>query len=887
MNDVTAPHRPGLFGSYLLQHRLAQGNTAEVFLARTMGEFPRLCAVKRILPQLTALPEFAERFRADASLLVNLHHGNVVQVLEVGTIDDQPFITMEHIDGIDLPQLIAQVDEQGPLPLEFALYVALEMIEGLSYLRIRRREERAAEEVSKDPAWPLEIMLGFDGVVKIVDLGSFGALRLGQQKPSRLFRSPGYAIPEVILKHALDQRSDIFTVGLALWECLSGERLLVDKPEAYIKAVLEGNWQAPRITREDVPEGIVDLIASMLDADPENRPPHMEAIRAPLVATLRQLSPSYGSATLSRLLWQRCSAQIAKTEVLTQTLVDASATVQATPQFATETYGRAIRSQTLDVDPLEIGQQIPGTRYRLVRPLGKGGSAEVFAAQHIDLDRQAAVKILSPKVALNERARAQFRREARACSRVQHPNIVDVLDFGELDDGRFFFAMELLDGQSLADILDRDGALPASRVLGIARQVCKAAQAAHENGIVHRDIKPANIMLVERDGRPDFLKVVDFGVMAFADDNQKKRVGTPGYMAPEQVRGAPPTTAMDIYALGMTIYECLTGGLPYPTDSLKAFSAAQAKGQPPALASCGEGVPEPLARAVHRALERNPAARQLSMADLESDLLRAQEESGISSPWDDLREPQNLTDERPRNRRPSLPRRIIQSPQSNGTFWIAGALSLMLIASALLWWKKPSQKNVAPKQDVAAGKLRSATAKLIAAAPTNLPDVDPNRITKEEEHKQPHILVEKEVNNTPVEIEKRAASTKAAIPPTAIRNTKRLLASASKALASGELKKAESLYQQALRANPRSAAGFRGLAGVAFDRGNYVRTVELASRSIKLDSRSVSALLLLGDAQFKLHRLAQAKRAWKRVLQLRPKNRSATRRLERLRSSTN
>lgn len=877
MNDVSAPHRPGLFGSYLLQHRLAQGNTAEVFLARTMGEFPRLCAVKRILPQLTALPEFAQRFKADASLLVNLHHGNVVQVLEVGTIDDQPFITMEHIDGIDLPQLISQVPEQGPLPVEFALYVALEMTEGLSYLRIRRREERAAEEVRKDPAWPLEIMLGFDGVVKIVDLGSFGALRLGQQKPSRLFRSPGYAVPEVILKRALDQRSDIFTVGLALWEILSGKRLLTDNPEAYIKAVLDGSWKAPLIDRKDLPGNVIRLVASMLDIDVENRPTHMEAVRSPLVEALRRLSPSYGSATLSRLLWQRCSGQIAKAEVLTQTLVNASATVQATPQFATESYGRSKRGQTLDVDPLEIGEQIPGTRYRLVRALGKGGNAEVFAAQHIDLDRQAAVKILSPKVARNERAREQFRREARACSRVQHPNIVDVLDFGELEDGRFFFAMELLDGQSLADILDREGALPPSRVLGIARQVCKAVQAAHENGIVHRDIKPANIMLIERDGRADFIKVVDFGVMAFADDNQKKRVGTPGYMAPEQVRGAPPTTAMDIYALGMTLYECLTGGLPYPTESLKVFSAAQAKTQPPALAACGEGIPDPVARVVHRALERNPAARPLSMADFEADLLRAQTDSGIASEWDDLREPTNVTDQRAKMRRPSSPRMALRPPTRSGAVWIAAAFAMIIMASAVLWWKKSPPTARVDTASLKAKELHAATAKLIAAAPAPLPTPGRSAVEKNTESKAPHILIEKTVAPVAAETERKVALS---AHPTG-RLSKRLMANAAEALAGGELKRAEALYQQALRTNPKSAAVFRGLAGVAFDRANYVRAVELAGQAVQLDPRSVSAWLLLGDAEFKLHRLDQAKQAWNRVLQLRPKNRSAQRRLSR------
>ncbi|MFH1130824.1 MAG: serine/threonine-protein kinase, partial [Pseudomonadota bacterium] len=632
---------PELFGPYLLHHRLAQGNTSEVFLAQTTGEYPRICAIKRILPQLTAMPEFHERFRKDAALLVRMQHGNTVQVLEVGEIEEKPFIAMEQIDGIDFPQLISQVSEQGPLPPEFALYVGLEMCEATTYLYLRRQEEDKCTSFPFDQPWPLEVMLGFDGVVKIVDLGSFGALRLGQQKPSRLFRSPGYAVPEVILKRPLDVRSDVFATGLVIWEALSGTRLVATDPESYIRQVVQGTWEAPLITRKDVPGIIIQLVSRMLSLDPDKRPLSLEEPHEQLVAGLRRLAPSYGSAALSRLLWWRCQLLVGRLEALTTDLVRGSQTLRVPTPVMFDSFSHSSFAKRHDEPPKapKVGDRIPGTRYRLVRHLGAGGNAEVFAAQHVDLDRQVAVKVLSFQFAQNEAAKTQFRMEARACGRVAHPNIVDVIDFGELDDGRFFFAMELLEGESLADLLDRAGPLPPGRTIGIFRQICRALQAAHEQGIVHRDVKPDNIMLIRKGGRPDFVKVLDFGVMAFTNDSSGQRVGTPGFMAPEQVLGDAPAPAMDIYALGATLYTCLCRKLPYSAGSLKKYVSEQERGDPPLLRTRIKNIPAALERVVHKALARNPEQRHRSMAHLEADLIQAQQESGLTSTWDDLSAP--------------------------------------------------------------------------------------------------------------------------------------------------------------------------------------------------------------------------------------------------------
>jgi serine/threonine protein kinase/tetratricopeptide (TPR) repeat protein len=642
---------PELMGPYLLHRSLAQGTTAEVFLAQTTGDFPRVCAVKVIRPEVAALPGFAERFRHDAALLVRLIHGNLVQVLEVGAVEERLFVAMELIDGIALTELIAQVPEQGPLPAELALYVGLEMCEAVTYIQLHRREVSGTMTFPPDAPWPLEVMLSFDGVVKVVDLGSFGAIHLGQQRVSRLFQSPGYAVPEVVLKRTLDQRSDIFAVGVVLWELLEGKRLLSSDPEGYIRDVLKGRWSAALVQRKDLSGDVIRLVGEMLSLDPDKRPVGIEAIRTRLVGALRRVAPTYGSSSVARLLWYRCQHLIHETEQMVTDVIRRASTDRAVPSgVSTQSFGHVAKvdREIGEPAPLSPGDPVPGTRYRIIRQVGQGGSAEVFAAQHIDLDRQVAIKVLSARLAGNSAAIAQFRLEARACSRVGHPNIVEVIDFGELEDGRFFFAMELLDGKSLADVLDNEEKLPPGRAIGIFRQIAKALHETHKRGIVHRDLKPENVMLVTRDERSDFVKLLDFGVMAFGTQAPGHAVGTTGYMAPEQVRGEPPTPAMDIYAVGATLYEALCGMPPYPCETYEEFRRLQAEQPPPALRSQhgAEGLPEALERVVHRALERDPAARHPSIADFEVDLLRAQREAKIETPWDDLPLPRGQKDKR-------------------------------------------------------------------------------------------------------------------------------------------------------------------------------------------------------------------------------------------------
>jgi serine/threonine protein kinase len=266
-------------------------------------------------------------------------------------------------------------------------------------------------------------------------------------------------------------------------------------------------------------------------------------------------------------------------------------------------------------------------RYRIHRRIGEGGMGTVYAAEHVEIGKSVAVKILHLQYSGDEQLVERFRREARAASRVGHPNIIDVTDFGTTDDGCAFFVMELLHGMDLADVLAREQRLGTERAVRIAVQVCRALQAAHEVGIIHRDLKPENIYLVARDGETDFVKVLDFGIaqnLAFASGrltNPGMAMGTPEYMAPEQALAGPVDGRTDVYALGALTYEMLMGIAPHkdgPADTI-----LERKMKPPvSLRAQRPDVSPGLDAVIRQALEADPDRRPQTMAQLEYELTK-------------------------------------------------------------------------------------------------------------------------------------------------------------------------------------------------------------------------------------------------------------------------
>ena len=214
-------------------------------------------------------------------------------------------------------------------------------------------------------------------------------------------------------------------------------------------------------------------------------------------------------------------------------------------------------------------------RYRIQQKIGAGGMGAVYLAEHIVIERKVAIKILSQDFATKADLVQRFIQEARAAARIGHENIVEVYDFGETASGSVFFAMEYLEGRDLASLIQQKGALQAPQVKHIVGQMCKALAAAHGKGIVHRDLKPENVYLIDKDGRTDFVKILDFGIAKINNveegGGRQTRAGmifgTPEYMSPEQAGGEVPDHRVDIYALGCIIYEMLTGKVPFHAET--------------------------------------------------------------------------------------------------------------------------------------------------------------------------------------------------------------------------------------------------------------------------------------------------------------------------------
>src|SRR6187431_932647 len=269
----------------------------------------------------------------------------------------------------------------------------------------------------------------------------------------------------------------------------------------------------------------------------------------------------------------------------------------------------APRSKKAD-DPA-LGKVIAG-RYRLEARIGEGGMGIVYRARHVLIDRVVAVKLIRPDLRGETHLRAWMLREARAANRVDHAHIIDIHDIGETDDGELYLVMEYLVGTALASELAR-GPMSLSRGVDILEQMCAALARAHDLGVVHRDLKSDNILLTQRGGRKDFVKILDFGLAAIARDPRlapKGAVfGTPEYMSPEQARGEEATAQSDLYALGVLFFEMLTGQLPFRAGDRDTLLEMQRTSPAPRPTSIRKDCHPAAERIVLRLLEKDPRKR--------------------------------------------------------------------------------------------------------------------------------------------------------------------------------------------------------------------------------------------------------------------------------------
>ena len=283
----------------------------------------------------------------------------------------------------------------------------------------------------------------------------------------------------------------------------------------------------------------------------------------------------------------------------------------------------------------EDGSPPPGTilgSYRVLDRIGSGGMGFVLKAEHTRLRRQVAIKMLRAEYASNPNLVKRFFGEALAVNQIKNEHIVEVTDFSEDGDGHTYYIMELLDGTTLKDALAASPVLPMERVLHIAVQVCETLAAVHRADIIHRDLKPENIFLTQRGGQADFVKILDFGVaklMADQDEDAMVKtsagvlLGTPDYMAPEQVMGKPVDHRVDVYAVGVILFEMLTGTKPVKAKNFGELVYRHMSEKPPApaeLSNLPHVIPPELNALVVQCLAKEPDGRPANMGQLAAEL---------------------------------------------------------------------------------------------------------------------------------------------------------------------------------------------------------------------------------------------------------------------------
>ena len=624
---------PRVFGRLLLLKLLARGGMGDVYLAATTGieGAERACVVKTVRRDHIHDGSFIARFLDEARVQSQLNHPGVAQVLEASTDENgEPFTVVEYVEGRSLADVRQRAIQLGArIGWAEAVAVAIEMAQALAHVHERSGVDGMPLGIVHRDLSPQNVMVGYAGDVKLIDFGTArGHNRRCHTVAGVVFAKPGYVAPEVARQQVGDGRIDIYALGIMLWEMCQGTRFLTGDPQSHLEDAAAGKTVIPRVAAViGAPQLLDEVIQKLTANDPDDRYASASSAAQELVRVLAQAPAKSGErsvrariGSLMHTLWPhepgRSRADFARHLKEARSLIS---------DVQTPTSAKAAELAARHSDDPNV---VPGTPYRMIAKIGEGASGLVYEAEHVELGRKVALKVLSAAHTSAHDAIDRFRREARAVAGLSHPNLVALYDFGKSLDGRVFLAMELLTGETLDKRVKRLGGMDWREAAELGIESCRALEAAHGAGLVHRDLKPANLFLTLGGG----LKLLDFGVaMALADvvseANEKRQkgfaiFGTPEYMAPEQVAGEAVDGRCDIYALGCVLYELTTGSPVFEGASSVVVMGKQLREVPdsPRERAPSRAIPRDLDVAIMRALEKSPDDRFASATALRAAL---------------------------------------------------------------------------------------------------------------------------------------------------------------------------------------------------------------------------------------------------------------------------
>ena len=938
---------PRRFGGYVLVKPLARGGMGALYLAlHGQRGMEKLCVVKTALPHLIE-KGYLQRFKDEAKVVVRLSHGNLVGVFDAGQVKGEIFLGMEFVEGKDLRAVWNRCAQKGiAFPLPVAVHMAKELLRGLGYAHTFEGLKLVHRDVS-----PPNVLLSYSGEVKLTDFGlATSTLKLEKTAPGVVYGKVSYMAPEQARGEPLDGRTDLYAAAIILWELLTGRQLFAaaqargggdDAQDDLLERVRHPQIIPPSQKASRVPRELDIILSKALREKPEDRFQSAEEFRIELAAFLAKNAPAMDGHQVARFLRDLFSDIIAKErterdEVIREAvgLLEGASSVQVTPAPSTSAEDYLVQAQ-LDPEhgdhietaplghrksppapptpkPLEEGSRMVGAllsgRYQIKRLCGEGGMGRVYEAEHIEIGKRVAIKVLHPAYSRTPDLVERFRREARAASRIEHPNVVSVTDFGTTDDGSLFFVMEYIEGIELGLLIHREGAIPPVRALRIAEQMCEALQAAHNVGVIHRDLKPENILLVVpgKDNRTsaaqsnpamearapiDFVKVLDFGIAKSAEieDGTSRRgkrltrpgvaMGTPEYMAPEQAAGHPADPRSDIYAVGSIIYEMLCGTPPYEGDNVMEVLHKKANESPPSLAALRPELSRGVVALVERAMARSADDRPRSMADLAYEIHLLETALTVTPPPQPLRTPGALSRDDAMGGYQAVfgeasETRVVRPFATRRRYYVAGAAVTVLLALfGIFRLAQVLRGRSSPAGDAPVAVSTTALAAVATPPPRPVPpamdasiDVKPSA---PDEIEQPS---ESAASETPEPTKREPARGRP--PAVPAKANEEMVREAQQLLHAQRYDDARVAFRKLLAAKQTKGLAAAGLAKIAFQEKNYKEAVELARESAHTGG-GAEARVLLGDAYFKLEKFDDAKRAYSEALKLDPNNRAA------------